>query len=73
MDLFPEMLSTSSQLNHDCEHASGDMRNVMETAYIHCHPGEVVLFMPDHVKETFESSTKHGSTDDTDRGLRYLE
>jgi len=73
MDLFPEMLSTSRQLNPDCEHASGGMRSVMEITYIHCRPGGVVLFMLDHVKETFEPSTKHGSTDDTDRGLRYLE
>jgi SAM-dependent methyltransferase len=50
-----------------------DLRRAMETAFVHCRPGGVALFVPDHVRETFAPSTDHGGHDDGHRGLRYLE
>ena len=51
-----------------------DLRAAIETAYIHCRPGGVALFAPDHVRENFAPATDHGGHDGTDgRGLRYLE
>lgn len=50
-----------------------DLRQALETAFIHCKPGGLALFVPDQVRETFQSSTEHGGTDGNDRGLRYLE
>ncbi len=50
-----------------------DLQQTLETAFIHCKAGGVAMFVPDHVRETFEPSTEHGGTDDNNRGLRYLE
>ncbi|MGH7556242.1 MAG: class I SAM-dependent methyltransferase [Gemmatimonadota bacterium] len=52
---------------------TGDLRRALETAYLHCKPGGVALFAPDHVRENFRSSTSHGGHDGEDRGLRYLQ
>lgn len=52
--------------------AEADLRRVMETAYIHTRPGGAALFAPDHVKESFRESTRHGGHDGEGRGLRYL-
>jgi SAM-dependent methyltransferase len=52
---------------------SADLRQALETAYIHCRAGGVALFVPDHVRETFEPSTDHGGEDGEGRALRYLE
>jgi len=49
------------------------LAQVIETAYVHCKPGGVALFVPDHVRETFRDSTCHGGHDSHERGLRYLE
>ncbi len=40
---------------------------------MHCRPGGAVLFVPDHLRETFRPSTDHGGHDGADRALRYLE
>lgn len=53
--------------------SESDLRKAVETAYIHCRAGGVALFAPDHVRETFMPSTKHGGHDVGDRSLRYLE
>ncbi len=46
----------------------------IETAWIHCRPGGVAVFMPDHTAETFLSMSSHGGSDAPDgRGVRYLE
>jgi hypothetical protein len=45
----------------------------MATAYIHCRPGGVALFVPDQVRETFTARTEHGGHDGEQRALRYLE
>ena len=51
-----------------------DLRQVIETAWVHCEPGGAALFAPDYVRETFRTGTDHGGTDAADgRGLRYLE
>lgn len=50
-----------------------DLRQVIETAYLHCKPGGVALFVPDCVKETFRPGTDHGGHDREGRSMRYLE
>ena len=60
--------------------SKADLRAAMTTAFEHLRPGGVAVFMPDHVRETFEPATDHGGEDDPPqadgqpgRGLRYLE
>jgi SAM-dependent methyltransferase len=53
-----------------------DLRQAMETAFVHCNPGGVVLFCPDHLRETWRGdSDDHGGHDAETgrRGMRYLE
>jgi SAM-dependent methyltransferase len=50
-----------------------DLGAAFETAFVHCRPGGVALFVPDTVRETSEPSTDHGGHDGRDRALRYLE
>ena len=51
-----------------------DLRMAMETAFAHCRPGGIALFMPDEIRETFEEGTDHGGNDAADgSGVRYLE
>lgn len=50
-----------------------DLRQAMETAFVHCKPGGVALFVPDHLRDTFEPSTDHGGSEGDSRALRYLE
>ena len=100
VDVSPEMLQVSRDLNPECDHCEGDMRTVrlgrqfdgvfvhdavsymtsegdlgraIETAFIHCRPGGVALFVPDRLRETFRPSTSHGGHDGRGRCLRYLE
>ncbi|MFC1743910.1 class I SAM-dependent methyltransferase [Candidatus Riflebacteria bacterium] len=54
-------------------HSVTDLSKAIETAYIHCKPGGVVLLAPDHVAENFKPSTTHGGHDGDDRSLRYLD
>ncbi|MEO5580572.1 MAG: class I SAM-dependent methyltransferase [Gemmatimonadaceae bacterium] len=61
---------------HDaiCYMATGaDLRRAIETAFIHCMPGGAAVFAPDHVSETFRTSTDHGGYDGESEGIRYLE
>ena len=51
-----------------------DLRRAMETAFVHCRPGGLALFMPDAIRETYEEGAEHGGTDGADgSGVRYLE
>ena len=51
-----------------------DLRQAIETAYLHCRPGGVAVFVPDHTKESFEESADHGGSDGPDgRAVRYLD
>jgi SAM-dependent methyltransferase len=49
-----------------------DLRQAMLTAFLHCRPGGVAIFAPDHVRESFVSGTETGGYDEAGRGLRYL-
>ena len=50
-----------------------DLAYMIETAWIHCRPGGMVLLAPDRVRETFRPATEHGGHDGPERALRYLE
>jgi hypothetical protein len=50
-----------------------ELRQAMETAFVHCRPGGVALFVPDCVRESFQPATRHGGHDGEERSLRYLE
>ncbi|MHB0969808.1 MAG: class I SAM-dependent methyltransferase [Thermoanaerobaculia bacterium] len=50
-----------------------DLRQAIETAFVHCSPGGAALFAPDFIRETFQPKTDHGGTDGDGRALRYLE
>lgn len=43
------------------------------TAYAHCKPGGIALFLPDALTETFQPATESGGHDGQDRALRYVE
>ena len=49
-----------------------DLREAMETAFVHCKPGGVALFAPDYLRENFQPSTEHGGYEDATRGMRWL-
>ena len=49
-----------------------DLRRAMETAFVHCRPGGVALFVPDYLRETFAPGTEQGGHDGDERSLRYL-
>lgn len=54
--------------------SEADLREAIETAYVHCRPGGAAVFVPDCTTETFEATTDHGGTDDASgRAVRYLE
>jgi SAM-dependent methyltransferase len=50
-----------------------DLRQAIETAFVHCKPGGAALLVPDCVAETYEPYTDHGGHDLGERALRYLE
>lgn len=54
--------------------SEADLRQAVETAFVHCRAGGIALFVPDHIAETYEAATDHGGSDDASgRGVRYLE
>lgn len=51
-----------------------DLRQAMDTAFAHCRPGGIAVFVPDQTAGTFEPATDHGGSDGADgRGARYLQ
>lgn len=50
-----------------------DLRQAMETAFVHLRSGGVALFAPDGVREGISFHTECGGNDGDGRGLRYLE
>jgi SAM-dependent methyltransferase len=50
-----------------------DLRAVMQTAYEHCRPGGVALFVPDFVRETFVAGTDQGGSDSPRGSVRFLQ
>jgi SAM-dependent methyltransferase len=53
--------------------SESDLRQAMETAYVHCRPGGAALFAPDFIRENFRPSTDCGGADGAAGALRYLE
>ena len=53
--------------------SEADLRAALRTAWEHCSPGGVAVFVPDDVRETFAPTSSTGGHDDGDRSLRYLE
>ncbi len=56
--------------------SQADLRQAIETAFVHCKPGGAALFMPDLIRETFVSLTAHGGHDSATgdgRAIRYIE
>ena len=50
-----------------------DLRRAIATAFVHCRPGGLALFVPDDTAESFRPGADHGGTDGADgRGVRYL-
>ena len=51
-----------------------DLRRAIETAFVHCRPGGVAVFIPDQIAETFVPETDHGGHDGADgRAVRFLD
>ena len=50
-----------------------DLLAVMQTAYEHCRPGGVALFVPDFVRETFVGGTDQGGSDSERGSIRFLQ
>lgn len=51
-----------------------DVRQAVESAFAHCRPGGIAVFVPDWTREIFEESSNHGGDNGSDgRGARYLE
>lgn len=51
-----------------------DLRLAVRTAFVHCRPGGLALFVPDDTRESFADYADHGGGDDSDgNGVRYLE
>lgn len=54
--------------------SEADLARAIETAFVHCRPGGVAVFVPDRTAETFEPGTDHGGSDAADgRGVRFLD
>jgi SAM-dependent methyltransferase len=50
-----------------------DLERVIRSAFEHCRPGGIAVFVPDHTTEIFEPATEHGGGDAADgRGARFL-
>jgi SAM-dependent methyltransferase len=50
-----------------------DLRALMQTAFEHCRPGGVAMFVPDEVRESFVPSTDHGGNDSARGSVRYVQ
>ena len=50
-----------------------DLEAVMRTAFEHCRPGGVAVFVPDFVRETFEEGTDQGGGDSERGSVRFLQ
>jgi SAM-dependent methyltransferase len=50
------------------------LRQVIETAFVHCRPGGVAVFVPDHVADTFQAvNGGGGGSDGTGRQASFTE
>ena len=53
--------------------SEAEVRQALETAFLHTRPGGAALFAPDYVRENFAPLTDHGGSDGRDRSMRYME
>jgi SAM-dependent methyltransferase len=54
--------------------SEADLRQVIETAFAHCRPGGLAVFVPDHIADTFrESAAGGGGGDATGRQASFRE
>jgi SAM-dependent methyltransferase len=54
--------------------SEADLREVIETAFAHCRPGGIALFVPDHTAETFHAgSGGGGGSDESGRQASFRE
>src|SRR5262249_47235044 len=65
-------------LGHDAvDYATSraDLRRAAQTAFAHCRPGGIALFVPDHVKDTFRpaSGSGGGGSDESGRQASFHE
>ncbi len=44
--------------------SQADLRQVVETAFAHCRPGGIAVFVPDHTAETFRAAAGGGGSSD---------
>ncbi|MCU1344827.1 MAG: hypothetical protein JWL70_1093 [Acidimicrobiia bacterium] len=50
-----------------------DLASAMDTAFVHCRPGGMAVFVPDSIRETYETNTSHEGHDGADgRAVRFL-
>jgi SAM-dependent methyltransferase len=50
-----------------------DLALAIETAFVHCRPDGIAVFVPDRVRETYEGDTSHEGHDGPDgRAVRFL-
>jgi SAM-dependent methyltransferase len=51
-----------------------DLAAAIETAYVHCRPGGVAVFIPDQTREIYADEVGHGGSDGADgRAVRFLD
>jgi SAM-dependent methyltransferase len=50
-----------------------DLARAVRTAFVHCRPGGVALFVPDALRETFREATHCSGGEDDGRAARYLQ
>lgn len=54
--------------------SEADLRQVVETAFAHCRPGGLAVFVPDHTADTFHAvSGRGGSSDPAGRQASFQE
>ena len=46
-----------------------ELGQVIETAFVHCRPGGIAVFVPDHVAETFQAASGGGGSGDATGGM----
>src|SRR5437879_13038507 len=49
-----------------------DLRALIQTAFVHCRPGGIALFVADELRETFVPRTDHTAEHSENRSLRYV-
>jgi hypothetical protein len=50
-----------------------DLQAALHTAFVHCKPGGVAMFVPDYTTESFRPATYHGGNDNEQHAMRFLQ